>query len=230
MAPNPPRPLVVFDWNGTVLADTVASWRAANICLEWHGAPPITLARYRATAAFPIIHFYARNGVPVDKVLAAKEKGNKVFQDAYERLAARARTRQGARALLTWLRARGVPAIVLSNYVTHRIQTQLERLGLAPYFAHVDAHDGDGGQIVEFTSKHERLSAFMCKRNYRPQDAVIIGDSTEEPAVARALGLTSVAVRGGSFSDAQLAHARPDHTVGSLAAARPVLERWLAQV
>lgn len=220
--------LVVFDWNGTILADTLASWRAANACLAIYGAEPISLARYRATSSFPIIHFYAKNGVPVDKVLGSKGPANGLFQKEYERLAARSRTRAGVRGLLRWLRDRSVPCIILSNYVTHRIEAQLERLGLAAFFQHIDAHDGDGAQIVEYTSKMERLSAYMVKRGYAPGRSVIIGDSTEEPQVARALGLTSIAVTGGSFSAGQIARARPDYVIGHMAAARPVLEHLLA--
>lgn len=219
------RPLIVFDWNGTILADTLASWHASNACLAFYGAGPISLARYRATASFPILHFYAKNGVSVDRVLALK--GNTFFQKEYERLAARARTRAGVRGLLTWLHTQGLPCIILSNYVTRRIAEQVERLGLAPYFQHIDAHEGDGGQIVEYTSKMERLCAYMQKRRYTPGHSIIIGDSTEEPAVARALGLTSIAITGGSFSDAQIAHAKPNYTIGHMSQAQDLIEHIL---
>lgn len=221
--------LVVFDWNGTILSDTTASWRASNICLKAYGADEITLARYRATASFPVIHFYAKNGVSVDDILSDKTKDNQVFRRSYEEFAKNARTRRGARDLLSWLHSKNVSCIILSNYTRNEIEQQLRRLKISQFFQHVDANDGDGAQILEYTSKQKRLSEYMLSRGYRPHDAVIIGDSSEEPAVARALGLTSIAITEGSFSRAQIAHANPDYTINNMKQARPILEKLLCK-
>ena len=216
--------LIVFDWNGTLLSDTVAAWKAANICLQHYGAAPISLAHYRETFHFPVIHFYRLNNVDVDTVLADKE-GNGLFQREYERLAVRARTRGGARELLGWLKARDYSCIILSNYRTERIEAHLKRLKLEPYFHHISANNDDGTSILHSTSKAERLSAFIAKRNFKPRDTVIIGDSMEEPEIARHLGLTSIGITDGTISRARLKEARPDYIVTHLQEIKGTLEK-----
>ena len=58
--------LVVFDWNGTILSDTLHSWKAGNTCLEFYNHPGISLKQYRETFTFPIMHFYKLNGDDVN--------------------------------------------------------------------------------------------------------------------------------------------------------------------
>lgn len=217
--------LVVFDWNSTLIADTQAAWKASNACLEYYGGKAITLEKFRETFTFPVIHFYTLNGVSADTVLRDKDGGNEVFQGTYERFAANARTRTGARRLLDWLTNEDYSVTILSNYLTDKINTHLERLKIDHYFHHVCAHNCDGTTILQSTSKAQRLSDYMIKRNYKPADTVIIGDTMEEPEIARALGLTSIGITDGCISRSRLAKATPDHTVTSLKDINVILKR-----
>jgi phosphoglycolate phosphatase len=208
--------LIVFDWNGTLLSDTVASWKAANVCLEFFGRPAITLQQYRETFHFPVIHFYKLNGCDVDDVLARKSDANVLFQNAYESLAKNCRTRRGAREILQWLKEQNIDCIILSNYITARIETHLERLKIAKYFQYVSAHDDDGTTILHSTTKVQRLGDYMTKRGYKPEETVIIGDSAEEPDIARHLGLTSIGITDGYITRERLKQAKPDFIVRAL--------------
>lgn len=219
--------LVVFDWNGTILSDTRPSLVAGNMCLEFYGAAPITLQKYRETFTFPVIHFYKLNGLSVDDVLARKDEANELFQAAYEALARNTRTRKGARDLLAWLHEQGMACIILSNYRTEKINEHLKRLKIDRYFQHVSAYDCDGSTILQNATKTERLSEYMVKRGYKPTDTVIIGDSTEEPDIARHLGLASIGITDGYITEKRLKAARPDHIVHSLQEIKPLLaEKW----
>lgn len=219
--------LIVFDWNGTILSDTIQSLKAGNVCLEFYGAPPIDLKQYRETFTFPIIHFYKKNGLSVDDVLARKEEANVIFQAAYEDLASNARTRTGARDLLKWIKAEGMTCIILSNYRTKQIEKHLKRLKIEHYFHHVSAFECDGSTIVETANKNERLSEFMVKRGYKPSDTVIIGDSTEEPDIARHLGLTSIGITDGYITESRLRAAEPDYIVNTLSEVKQILKtKW----
>lgn len=221
------KKLAVFDWNGTLLADTVQSWKAGNVCLEFYGAPPITLEQYRETFTFPILHFYKKNGLEVDHVLAHKDAANTVFQTEYERLSMNARTRTGARALLKWLRARDVHCMILSNYRTEKIREHCTRLSIAHYFEAISAHDCDGSTILHSTTKNERLGAYMKAHGYTAENTVVIGDSTEEPDIARHLGLSSIGILDGYITPARLRAARPGHVIRSLPEIPAILhEKW----
>lgn len=219
--------LAIFDWNGTLIADTRIAWVASNKCLEFYGKKPITYARQLETFDFPIMHYYKNNGVSVDEVLRTKEESNRIFQDAYEPMALKARTRRGTRVLLEWLKNNNVDCMILSNYLTEKIEAQLERLKIDHYFSYVSANSCDGTTILDKTSKLERISDFMIKRGYQPANAFIIGDSKEEPDIGRHMGLMSIGITGGCINERRLRSARPDHVVGSLTDVIDILKnKW----
>lgn len=217
------RKLMVFDWNGTILADTLACWRASNECLKFMGRPEISLARYRQTVHFPVIHFYTLNGCKVDDVLALQEDANNLFYKHYLAHSRNARTRSGVRIVLKWLQAQGHDATILSNYMKDAIEVQLRRLKLDPYFFHV-CGNLEGHTVLQHATKKERLSDFLLKRGYYPENVFLIGDSTEEPEIANALGLKSISITGGYFAENRLRAAEPDYIVHSMQDVIEILE------
>jgi len=219
------KKLIVFDWNGTLLADARASWLAGNTCLEYYGAQPISFLQYRQSFTFPILHFYKKNGLSVDHILEHKDGANKVFQAEYERLAKNARLRKGAREQLHWLQANGYDAIILSNHITEKIAEHVHRLKIGAYFKTISAHDCDGTTIMEHTTKSERLKTYMKAYGYTSEDTYIIGDSTEEPEIARLLGLTSIGITDGYITDSRLKKAEPDYIIHNLQALRDILRK-----
>lgn len=212
---NEPK-LIVFDWNGTILADTIPSWKAGNDCLEFYGVPQVSLKRYRDTIHFPVLHYYKLNGCNVDTVLEKSAEANALFQEKYSAYAKNCRTRKGTRALLDWLAENKIDRTILSNYLTPRIVDGAQRLKIDHYFSHICGNNDDGRKILEHTNKQQRLADFMQTRGYRPQDVIIIGDSTEEPEIAHNLGLTCISIAGGYFAESRLRASKPDYIVGSL--------------
>jgi phosphoglycolate phosphatase len=210
------KKLIVFDWNGTILSDTRASWLAGNECMKFYGAKAMDLSEYRDLFTFPIIDFYIANGLSAAEVLARKDESNIIFQTAYEAYAQNARTRRGAREVLQWLKAEGATCIILSNYVTDKIRHHVQRLKLGDYIDHICAHTCDGTTILEKTTKAARLKAYMDKSGHAAHDTFIIGDTMEEPEIARAFGLTSIGITDGYISTARLKAAKPDYMIGSL--------------
>lgn len=221
------RKLAIFDWNGTIIADTRIAWEASNKCLAFYGKGPITFQQQLETFDFPIIHYFKNNGVSVDEVLRTKEESNAIFQEAYDELAANARTRRGTRDLLEWLTARNVDCIILSNYLEEKITTHLKRLKIEHYFGFISANNCDGTSILNSTSKLERLSDFIVKRGYQPANAFIIGDSKEEPEIGRHMGITSIGITGGCISTPRLRKAKPDHVIHHLGETKAILsKKW----
>ncbi len=217
--------LIVFDWNGTLISDTRQSWIAGNACLEFYGSSPLSLKEYREYFTFPIIHFYKKVGLSVDEVLAKKEEANEVFQKSYDKLAANARTRSGARKTLNWLQTQKATSIILSNYLTEKIHTHTKRLKIDGFFDDISAHTCNGTTILEKTSKVERLKDYMDSHGFTPDNTIIIGDSAEEPEIARLLGLISVGISDGYISHTRLKHAAPDYIIHRLDEIIPLLKR-----
>ena len=109
------KKLIVFDWNGTILADSLPCLEASNACLKFFNVPPISLQKFRETSHFPVIHFYKLNGACVDTVLAKQDEANGIFYDTYTKAAKNARTRTGVRQLLQWLEKNNHDRTILSN-------------------------------------------------------------------------------------------------------------------
>lgn len=208
--------LIIFDWNGTILADTIPALKASNICLNFFDRPSISMATFRQTFDFPVIKFYEAHGVSLNQMLAKKEESNVLFQSSYERLAKHCRTRRGVRDVLSEFKSRGHHMIILSNYVTDKILPQLERLDIAHYFDHVCAHNCDGTTILQSTSKLERVHAYMQANKFQADQTTIIGDSLEEPELANHLGLTGISITGGVVSEARLKAQNPTHLIRSM--------------
>lgn len=221
------RKLAIFDWNGTLIADTRIAWMASNKCLEFYGKEAISFQRQLETFDFPIIHYYKNNDVNVDDVLRTKDEANEIFQTAYDALAARARTRRGTRDLLEWLKQHDIDCIILSNYLTVKIEAHLERLNIRHYFSTISANNCNGTSILSSTSKLERLSDYMIKRGYHADNAFIIGDSKEEPDIGRHMGVTSIGITGGCINKRRLRGAKPDHLIHTLSDTKDILsEKW----
>ncbi len=207
--------LVVFDWNGTLFDDTHAVLKAANLSeVPMLGLAPVTLEQMRDSYEVPISKAYEKLGV--DPVVFREKSADisPVFHKVYEPLAAKARTRPGARRLLETLRRRNINAIILSNHTMEGIYFQLSRLRLEKYFSDVLANDNTNS--AHHTGKQHRLEAFLTRNKYHNSDVVIIGDTPEEVRIARALGIRVISISGGMASRDRLVAAKPDKLTSSI--------------
>jgi phosphoglycolate phosphatase-like HAD superfamily hydrolase len=217
--------LAVFDWNGTILADSHITWRATSRCIEHVSGQRISRARYHETMTFPLIDMYLANGCDEARVNETMDEQWTLFMEEYNQGARTCRTRPGVRALLSWLDQKGVQSIILSNHVEHDIRSHLYRLRLADRFHHVFAQSPENDSILYKTSKQARLQTYLETHGFAPESVVMFGDSTEEPEIAKALGLICISVSGGAFSTPRLRAANPHHLVRKISDAIPILER-----
>lgn len=216
--------LAIFDWNGTLFDDIEANHVGANAALAALGKSSISLEKYRDTFDFPIIHFYKRNGIEIDNYLSDIKKANGAFFPIYEKLAAQCSARAHTAELLKWCNARRITTLILSNHTHESISENLERLGLDGHIDHISSnpHDND---IVLKMNKQKRLEKFMAEHNFAPEKAFIIGDSLEEPHIAKNLGLISFSITGGCISESRLREANPNHVIHKLTELKEILEK-----
>ncbi len=216
--------LAVFDWNGTVFDDISANFDGANAALATLGKPAINLKKYRDTFDFPIIHFYERNNVNLDFYLKDIKKANDAFFLLYEKLAAQCPARHGAEDLLQWLTKNNITIIILSNHTDESIRRNLNRLELLSYIDQISSnpHDND---IIFKMNKQERLQKLMEKQRFDPKKTFIIGDSLEEPQIAKNLGLLSISITGGCLSEERLKKAPKNYLINELPELKEVLAK-----
>lgn len=206
--------LVVFDWNGTLLADAQPVVEGVNREMATLGLAPITLRDYQRLYDIPMTEFYKHFGVSSEMLREKSADMAKAFHSFYEPRVARARTRTGTRRLLQDLQTKGLSKIILSNHTMEGIYLQLERLKLTSYFDTVLANDVLGG--AHFKGKQHRLEDYLKANKIAPSSALIVGDTIEETRIGKSLGLKTVAITGGYNSPKRLKAAKPDVLVHSL--------------
>ncbi len=126
--------LVVFDWNGTLIADTLACMAAYNHVLNIFGGREVNLKTFRSTIILPVIDFYIKHGCKRIELLQNSKKLGEIFHAYYESRVLKLRTRRNARKLLEWLYKHNIESIILSNHTEKGIKSQLQRLHIEKYF------------------------------------------------------------------------------------------------
>ncbi len=203
--------LIVFDWNGTILADTTACVHATNKVLKVMGFPKITRAHYQRHYTMPIVDLYHAMGVTADVIKAHEEEIHPLWHDTYDKT--NIRLRRGAKQTLQHLREASCTSIILSNYVVQRIDTQARRLGVREHFHEILAFQHDNATF-RVRGKGERLEKYL-KEN-PASVGIIVGDSEEEVEIGRQLGFATVAITDGMCSTARLRKMKPDFLIQSL--------------
>lgn len=206
--------LVVFDWNGVLIADATAVVDIDNRLLKSFGRKPIDIRTYRNTFTMPVKNFFLNLGFSEQEMRDGAKKIQETFHAHYEPRIAGVRTRAGARELLGWLFKRGIECIVLSNHTLHSIEAHAERLGIRRYFSQIIANDMHA--TMHGKNKAEKLVSIVKKSRYKKDEILIIGDSPEEAEAGKLAGVRSVGITGGYYSTRRLKEANPDYLIHNL--------------
>ena len=206
--------LVVFDWNGVLIADAQANADTVNKILAHYGRRPINLKVFREIFQIPSRHIYLSQGFSEKEVAREWKHIQEMLHDNYEPRITHVRTRHGARQLLQWLASRHSESVIVSNHTVEGICAQLERLDLTRYFSKVLANDRY--QAMKGQNKLEKLEKFLRGRRFTKGEVVIIGDSAEEIEVGKHLCIHTVGITGGYVSTSRLRKAKPDYLITNL--------------
>jgi phosphoglycolate phosphatase-like HAD superfamily hydrolase len=183
---------VVWDWNGTLFDDHAAVVAAVNDALTLLGLATIDADTYRTHFTRPVERFYEQvAGRPIgpDEWRALDDAYHDSYQAAVERLGLAA----DARAALTAARAAGLTQSLLSMWRHEYLVPLVERLGIGPFFVRVDGLRQPGGG-----AKTEHLVAHLAGLEVAPSAVVLVGDSLDDLAAARAVGACCVLYDGGT--------------------------------
>lgn len=215
--------LAIFDWNGTLIDDAFANHAGSNATFVAAGRPEISMEQYRDTMDFPLIHFYNRNGVDTDTYLANTSNFNNAFMDAYKIEQEKAELRDGAMDVLNNLLDQGMTLMILSNHVQEHLEEQLARLHVHAKFKHICGNPVFRSEELTTMTKLDRLKKVLADNDYNPADAFIIGDSLEEPDIAKTMGMTCVSVTWGCFSEARLRKSPTHHVIDEITDLLPIV-------
>lgn len=207
--------LAVFDWNATLFKDMKATVHATNASLAFFGLPPMSLEKQQELFSFPLIHFYEKAGVNIDDYLKNAEHVGWLFNEKYNALKTDCPLMKGAIEVLEFLKSHNVTCKILSNQMQHVLNQDVSRFEIDHYFETISGNH-DPATIVTGMNKYERLRDFMNENGFTPERTFIIGDSHEEPELARKLNILGISIRGGLTSDERLENYKKDYLIDSL--------------
>jgi phosphoglycolate phosphatase-like HAD superfamily hydrolase len=183
---------VVWDWNGTLFDDHVAVLAAVNDALALVDLPPIDADTYRSHYTRPVQRFYERvAGRPIEPGEWRTLDG--AYHDSYHAWVERLSLAPDALAALAAAEAAGLTQSLLSMWRHQELVPLVQRLGIDHFFVRVDGLREHGGE-----GKTEHLVAHLAALEVKPSAVVLVGDSLDDLAAARAVGARCVLYDGGS--------------------------------
>lgn len=208
--------LVAFDWNGTILADTNAIVAGDNAVLKYFGRKNTTLKEVQDKFTIPVKNFYIAMGLNPKILDKNPDKMWSIFQNAYEPLENKCRSRAGAKLILQFLKNNGIKAVIFSNHMIQHIQKQLKRLNIYNYIDTILARELNDSSHFHIKSKDKKISELVHKLTIKPKEVLIVGDTDEEIDIAKFFGYYSIALTGGNTSTPRLRAMKPDFLIHNL--------------
>jgi len=212
MPPNGPRPIVVFDLDGTLVDSAPDLVDTLNVILAREGYPalPLSEGRKMVGAGGRVL---IRRGIEVNGATVSDARLEELFA-AYlatyeDHLADRTRFYDGAEAALDRLAADGYTLAVLTNKYERPAIKLLRALGAAGRFATICGQDTF--PVCKPNAGALRLT--IEKAGGDPRRAIMVGDTITDVSTAKNAGLPVIAVDFG-YADRPVASMDPDRVIG----------------
>lgn len=179
---------IVWDWNGTLLADADLLVRAVNVALVALGGDPVDPEDHRLRYTSPARAYYEGR---LGRRLTDDEFEHlcDTLDAAYEAELPRCDLTAGAlEGLRSWPGGQSLLSLADHDHVC----AEVDRRGLRGYFRRVD-----GRPVSGRGRKTEHLTAHLRALKLTGADVVLIGDSPEDHSAALAVGAESILYSGG---------------------------------
>ena len=188
---------ILWDWNGTLLADVDAEVASLNAMLARRGLGTVSREFFRDEFAFPAREFYRKVGMDVPD--AEWDALAREYHDTYHTM--EYSLDPGALAALAAARSAGAGQSIVSALHQDFLDREVDLFGVRGYLDFAYGTDNlDGGSKL---SRARSLVSLLEKRR-SATEFTLIGDSIHDYEVARALGIGCVLYSGGSHSRARL--------------------------
>lgn len=205
-------PAIIFDFDGT-LADTQRGILATSQeTLRRMGLPPADDAALAATIGLPLIQNFTR-GAGLDEEEA--RRAVEIYRSIFDEVAVPViQLFPGIEETLRTLAGRGIPMAVASSRGQRSLEMLMTRTGLAQFIP-VSMVFG-----VESAARPkpapDLVYVILGKLGTRPDETLVVGDTTFDIEMGRAAGCRTCGVSYGNQTADQLATAAPDYIIDDL--------------
>jgi phosphoglycolate phosphatase-like HAD superfamily hydrolase len=179
---------VVWDWNGTLVADLDATVEAINVVMATFGGRRISPGDYRRHYQRPVRAFY--------EYLFERQLDNhtwvridELFHSEYSRRLEAIALASGAREALAGVAAAGHTQSLLSMWLHDQLLHEVDRHGIAHWFVRVD-----GNRPGQGDPKSKSLGRHLETLGLAGDQVVVVGDALDDVEAARTVGARAVLV------------------------------------
>lgn len=188
------KKLIIWDWNGTLLDDVDAAFRAMNAMLAKRGLPLLSgLGQYREIFTFPVQDYYAAAGLDLEQ--ESFEELAVEWTRLYRQLYPGCGLYPGARETVRVLKEAGACQVIVSASQQQALDAQVREQGLDRYFQTIL-----GISDIYARGKAGLAGEYLQCQGIAPNQALLVGDTLHDWEVAQEAGCGCVLVAQGHQS------------------------------
>ena len=188
---------LIWDWNGTLLDDAWLCRDIMNGQLRLRGLPVLSQEKYEEIFDFPVEKYY--RAVGFDWSRESFQEAGTEFIVEYEKRKKECALQAEAEGLLERIAKGGWSQAVLSAYSHHSLDEFLGHFGVRRHFRSIA-----GSRDHYASGKVEHGLRMLQELHVSPRETLLIGDTTHDAEVARAMGVDCLLVPCGHNSRARL--------------------------
>lgn len=184
---------VIWDWNGTLINDTLLAVESMNTMLIRRGLPALSISQYKKVFTFPVKEYYQIIGFDLDKEpfeIPALE-----FIDQYNQMVWNCSLHENALEVLNYFKNLGISQYLLSAMKQETLDKCLNYYQISHFFELVSGLDDHYAN-----SKLDIGRVMIKKLNLEPKELLLIGDTIHDFDVASQLGCSCILVSDGHQS------------------------------
>lgn len=189
---------IIWDWNGTIMDDVAISVDAINTVLRNRNMKTMAIAEYREIFRFPVSEYYKDLGFTFEK--ESFEVVGKEFISEYEARWHASPLQHGIQNVLQSFRAAKLTQFVLSAASLDMLSRLVAHYKIGEFFK-----DIAGLNDIYAAGKIELGKQLIAKTKIDTDRTLLIGDTSHDAEVAKALGVKAIMVAQGHESAARLA-------------------------
>lgn len=184
---------IIWDFNGTLLDDVTICLDSINTLLQRRNYPLLSKNRYKDIFGFPVKIYYEKIGFNFEQ-----EEWTNVaneYMEEYWKRQHQANLFNGIPQLLQTLSNSGISQFVLSAMEQNNLQRFLDKLDATKYFEQISGISNDLAD-----GKTESGLQMIASSCYKPEELLMIGDTTHDYEVASKMGVDCILYTGGHQS------------------------------
>lgn len=180
------QPIVVWDWNGTLLNDVLYTYTIVNKMLLKRELKTISIEDYRSLYSFPIKEYYRKLGfvfLSDNEYFLIIDEFNRLYRENI----CECNLYNEAIDILEYNKQKGIKQYILSGLNQKDLFESISRFELSHYFCGIY-----GSETTDANDKEKNAIKLLEENKVLSKNAIYVGDTIEDFKFANKLGYRPV--------------------------------------